>query len=163
MKMISLPNGKFINPAHVKSVDVHAHFWNSKQFYVQIALKNGAAEDIAERFDHKKALALREEYVTMVRDSEVDGYQVGHDEGYEQGRRAGYDAGKSDGQSSGFEAGKTIAWKGFKGRLFEFREELIKEQQNSLAHTPDRRRYLRHSIAAITELIERLSPPYTEC
>jgi flagellar biosynthesis/type III secretory pathway protein FliH len=159
MKMISLPNGKFLNPAHVDAVEVYSHFWNSKQFYVEVLLRNGEREGIAERLDHPKALALREKYVAMVRDSEVDGYQFGYDEGYEEGRSKGYDIGKADGYRSGYDAGmaNTAHRERFLVHVYEFRDELEKELENDIAMTRDRRRYLRHAISAIRELIARLS------
>ena len=85
MKMISLPSGKFINPAHVESIDVHAHFWVSKKFYVQMSLKNGSTEDIAERLDHDKAgSAVWDQRV----EREIDASDFG-----EEGGDAGFDRG----------------------------------------------------------------------
>ncbi len=106
MKMISLPNGKFINPAHVESISVHAHFFNSKKFYVQMSLKNGSTKDIAERLDHEKALAIQEEYKAKVCDccGEIDAYQLGHDDG----RRAGYDDRYKKGRQEGVPAKNQI-------------------------------------------------------
>jgi flagellar biosynthesis/type III secretory pathway protein FliH len=184
MKMISLPSGKFINPAHVDSIKVHSHSLSWSKFYVQMSLKEGSTEDIAESLDHEKALALQKEYVALVHDSHTEaepywhgydegyekgsqtgrdegykkGQREGHDAGYEKGRREGYEAGKTDGYRSGYDAG--IASAGHRERLlarvYEFREELMTEQQNDSAMTPDRRRYLQHSISAITDLIARL-------
>ena len=199
MKMISLPNGKLINPAHIDSIRVHAHFLKSKKFYVQISLKKGStidiAErtiDIAERLDHEKALALKERYEAEVRDSYAemdpywlgqedgckegrrvgydegrkkgydDGYYIGRQEGYETGRTDGYETGQSDGYSSGYSAGMESHRETFLARIYGFHEELIREQRNARALTPDRRRYLRHSIDAITDLIGRLSPSVTD-
>ena len=192
MKKISLPNGKFINPADVESVNVHSHFLSSKKFYVQISLKNNRTKDIEENLEHEKALALQKQIMAMIHDcyAEVESYQQGHDEGYEEGykkgRRGGhdegykkgqreghdegwpegYEAGKNDGYSSGYAEGMASAERNYRdwflARIHEFLGELVTEQRNGSVLTPDRRRYLRHSIDAITDLIGRLSPPVTD-
>jgi flagellar biosynthesis/type III secretory pathway protein FliH len=185
VKKISLPNGKFINPADVESVNVHPHFFSSK-FYVQISLKNGTNKDMEENLQHDKALALQNEIMGKVHDcyAEVEPYQQGHvegyDEGYKKGQRGGrnegykkghqdghekgwqdgYEAGKIDGYSSGYDEEMASAKRNYRDwfleRIHKFLGELVTEQRNSRAMTRGRRRYLQHSISAITELIARL-------
>jgi flagellar biosynthesis/type III secretory pathway protein FliH len=88
------------------------------------------------------------------------GQREGHNEGYKKGRWEGYEAGKNEGYSSGYSEGTANTegnyrdW--FLARIREYLGELVTEQRNNIAMTRDRRRYLRHSISAITELIARL-------
>lgn len=163
MNIFHLPSGKFVNPAHIEAISVHAHFWDSTKFYVQLSFKDGGTEDIEEKLDHDRALALRDEYVRKIREAvgEIDTYQQGHEDGYERGRSQGYEAGKADGYNTGYATGVARAQeaqdKRFLSQLYEFREELIKEQRSGAELPPNRRRYLRNSISAITDIIERLS------
>jgi len=199
MKMISLPNGKLINPAHIDSIRVHAHFLKSKKI-LRADIPQKGIDDRHRGADdrHRGAprprerLALKERYEAEVRDSYAemdpywlghedgckegrrvgydegrkkgydDGYYIGRQEGYETGRTDGYETGQSDGYSSGYSAGMESHRETFLARIYGFHEELIREQRNARALTPDRRRYLRHSIDAITDLIGRLSPSVTD-
>jgi flagellar biosynthesis/type III secretory pathway protein FliH len=182
MNVISLPNGKIIKPVDVDSIKVHHHFFSSTKFYVQVSLKDGSTEDIAEQLDEEKASALREEYEAKVRDcyADIDAHQLGHadghkkgyqegydeghkagrqegyDSGYKSGREEGYEAGHLDGYSAGMESAAPIHHERFLNHIYEFLAELVTEQRDAGALTRDRSRYLRHSIDAITVLIERL-------
>jgi flagellar biosynthesis/type III secretory pathway protein FliH len=164
MKMIPLPNGKIINPAHVESVNVHPHFWNSEKFYVQLKFRRGETTDIEERLDRETADAVRDKCVKLIQEAAADisAYQVGYEEGTEHGRGVGYTEGHSQGWKEGYGRGRAEAYeieqKGFLSNLYEFQAELIAEQQSCSQLSPDRRRYLKHSISAITEFIERISP-----
>jgi hypothetical protein len=59
------------------------------------------------------------------------------------------------GFSSGYDAGMART----RQVLHEFLAELMTEQRSGSAMTPDKRRYLRHSIDAITGVIARLPSP----
>jgi hypothetical protein len=163
MNIVDLPNGRIVNPAHVDSVKVHPHFWDKTKFYVQLVLKMGGTEHIAEKLCHDAAVALRDKYVGMIRAAygEVEAYRVGYEEGYEQGRSEGHAAGKAEGRNSGYAEGlasaNNIYRERFLSEIFEFREQLITEQRHGTDLQPSRRRYLRDSITAITDLIERFS------
>jgi hypothetical protein len=111
MKMLSLPNGKLINPFQIELVSVRSHFWNSKQFYVEMSLRDRSTEYIEEKLTKEQALAVREKYLTMVRDLCADAgpYEAGYQEGYEQGRKEGSDSGKADGHKSGHTPGSGMS------------------------------------------------------
>jgi len=159
MKTLSLPSGKLIWPVQVQSVLVQQHFFN-RRFYVEISLRNGSTEYVGEKLTKEEAEAVQKKYLAMVRDADVGPYEVGHEDGYqkgyEQGRKEGYD----DGYSSGYSACGASAAQSERDRFMTpinaFLADLVTEQQNAREITPDRRRYLRHSISAITDLIARL-------
>jgi len=165
MKVLSLRDGRIVNPAHVQSVTAHTHFWDRSKFYVRMNLRDATTLDLAERLSQEAASALRDDYVRRVSEvhSDIDPYLLGYEEGRERGRSDGYTAGRADGYSDGHSAGSAAAEEQMTERfltaVFEFREALVQEQRNGPDMPPSRRRYVRNAISAVTDLIEKLGSP----
>jgi hypothetical protein len=169
MKMLTLPSGKIINPAHVKGVSAHRHLINRASLYVQLDMKRGAHEVIAEKVTPEAAEEMKATYLRLVEAAYEDvgaysiGYDDGHTEGHESGRAAGYEQGSNDGYSRGRQDALASAHESTRAHvvqeLSDMRDELLRKQIDAHASGPAQRRYIRNSISLLTDLIRRFSPP----
>lgn len=167
MQVFHLPNGRIVNPAHVRRVAVRPHFWDRARYYVQLELQSGDTEDVSERLPLETANELQEKYAALIRDAfeDVSAYQQGFEDGRMQGHEAGYavgyGTGESKGYNEGFQRASVAAYEQAQERLLlelsERRARLHQEHRDRMAKTPDRRRYLRHATALLDDLIESLS------
>jgi hypothetical protein len=173
MKMLTLPSGKILNPAHVKGVSTHRHLLNWSKWYVQLDMKRGVAEVLAEEVTPEAAEEVRATYLRLIEAAYDDvsayniGYDDGHTEGNETGRAAGYDQGSNDGYSRGHQDALASAHESARAQvvqeLSDMRDQLLRDQIDAHASGPGQRRYIRHSIALLTDLIRRFSPPSQDC
>src|SRR5260221_3537521 len=189
MKMLTLPNGTIINPAHVKSVSTHPHLLSRSKSYVQLDMKRGADETIAEKITPEAAEEIRTTYLRLIEaacndvnayclgydDGKAEGYEIGqsdgykrgwtdgHNEGHESGRATGYEDGSDDGYLRGRQDAHVDAYGAARTDIVQelsgMRDELLREQVDARALGPDRRRYIKHSILLLTNLIRRFLPP----
>src|SRR5438128_1968964 len=177
MKMLTLPSGKIINPARVKSVSTHSHLFSPSKSYVQLDMKKGACEVIGEKVTPAAAEEMKATYLRLIEGAYDDvvayraGYDDGRTEGKKSGRAVGYNSGRTDGYAEGFESGRSVGygegWNdgyshgGTDGldsarqqasvqviqTLSDMRDNFLREQIDGQASTPDQRRFVRHSIS----------------
>lgn len=167
MRVFHLPNGRVINPAHVKRVTIEQQWWGSSPYDVQLEMKNGDTEDIAENLTQADARKLQQKYVRIIQDAYEDSsaYDQGVDDGREQGHADGYSAGYRKGKEDTYAEAYESAARETRQRererllsyLYESRENFLREQRDPSHKEQDRKRYLRHAIAVLSDLIDRFS------
>ena len=163
LRTVDLPDGSIVPLVDVTAVRAHPHFW-SRRYYVQVELRNGSTRLVDEQLSREAAQEKKAEVVAAVHQAanEVDpylyGYEAGFGRGKVEGRSEGFGEGHSQGLGEGRASGYAEAQRSIFSSIYQWREGLIQERADNVHHLPSRRRYVRNAIAAVTDLIQHLSP-----